>query len=203
MNPEKLHDALNLLEDDLILEVEHLREKKRTLRWQHFGALAACLAVVCVLGLYGSGLFDRAESGDAAQMEMAVENSHLDSDEAKNLLATEATCGYAPRDQAETANETESSDLMVPLPSAVVRIDHWQDNCFTCTVMEPGDTLSEGDSVTVLLTQDTHLALEKGQQTVPWTAGEQPFAEDALVELFYVSGPERDTVYGCIISLIE
>ena len=48
-NKEKLQDALGMLDDDLLLEVEKLRrmpQKRRSFQWHRLGAIAACLCVL-------------------------------------------------------------------------------------------------------------------------------------------------------------
>lgn len=47
MNPENIHDALNLLPDDLIAEADTLRQRKpRTIPWKRLIPMAACFALV-------------------------------------------------------------------------------------------------------------------------------------------------------------
>ena len=47
MNPENIHDALNLLPDDLIAEADALRQKQRkTIPWKQLIPMAACFALV-------------------------------------------------------------------------------------------------------------------------------------------------------------
>ena len=47
MNPEKLHDALNQLPDDLISAADALRQKKKApIAWKRVVPIAACFALV-------------------------------------------------------------------------------------------------------------------------------------------------------------
>ena len=47
MNPENIHDALNLLPDDLIAEADALRQQPRkTIPWKQLIPMAACFALV-------------------------------------------------------------------------------------------------------------------------------------------------------------
>lgn len=49
MKQDKLHDALNLLDEDMVAEVDTLRRRKKTkTRWLHLGGLAACLCAVMI-----------------------------------------------------------------------------------------------------------------------------------------------------------
>lgn len=77
MNAEILHDAIGLLPSDLITPVDALRSapRKRKQPWGHYGAIAACLALV----LWGSGmLFDRlgVSTEDMAQQEALYGSSN-------------------------------------------------------------------------------------------------------------------------------
>ena len=64
MNAEHLHDAISLLPEEMLLDVDQLRQKKRT-SWKPVVALAACLCLVAGLWvLQNSGA--SAENGSAA-----------------------------------------------------------------------------------------------------------------------------------------
>lgn len=173
MNPEKLHDALNLLEDDLIIPVERLREKKRTFRWRHFGALAACLAVVCALGLYGLGLFDRAKTNDTAPEEAGLQVENITDSEAGDEEIV---------DQAQTGIAAE-------VPSVLVRIDKWEENGFAGTVWETVDTdiYPVGTAVTVRFEKNIQLAVTDDSTTrySHLTPGARPFAEGTVVRVSF------------------
>ncbi len=58
MNKEKIQDALNLIDDELLLEVEELRrapQQRRVPMWQRLTAIAACLCML-VGAVYAGGL---------------------------------------------------------------------------------------------------------------------------------------------------
>lgn len=62
MNPEMIHDALTLLPNDLLLNVEKLRSAPRKARmaWRRMAALAACFALLIYGGfLLRSGFLSR------------------------------------------------------------------------------------------------------------------------------------------------
>lgn len=193
MNPEKLHDALNLLDEELIAPVEQLR--RRGIRWHHIGAFAACLAVVCVLGLYASGLFDRAETCDMAQ-ELAMEVASEETEENQPVRAE--------TDEQSVGADEEGVDqaLNIPLPSAVLSIDRLENDRFVATVLQTGGTLAEGERVTVLLTEETTLALGDQQEASLSTDGQLLF-EGASVVVFFVPGPQKGTVCAAVISFAE
>ena len=78
MNPEKLHDALNQLPDDLIAAADALRQARKTkiILWKQLVPMAACFALVLgalyialpILSPKGS----QAAAPEAAPMEMMV-----------------------------------------------------------------------------------------------------------------------------------
>ena len=64
MNAETLHDAISLLPEALLTDVDRLRRKK-SVPWRSIAALAACLCMVAGLWTLGSGGI-KAESGSSA-----------------------------------------------------------------------------------------------------------------------------------------
>ncbi|MBO7738028.1 MAG: hypothetical protein J6S77_04900, partial [Clostridia bacterium] len=67
MNAEKLHDALNYLDDSMILETDKLRhKKKKTVIFRRFISVAACICIVATT-VFGIG-----------HMRSIKENSPLD-----------------------------------------------------------------------------------------------------------------------------
>lgn len=169
MNPEKLHDALNLLEDDLILPVERLREKKRVFRWRHVGALAACVAV-CVLGLYGFGLLDRTKTNDTAPEDSVVQVENIQD------------VGNGVVDQGRPSVPAER-------PSVLVRIDKWEENGFAGTVWKTVDTdlYPVGTPVTVCFEKNAQLAVTEDTiiRYTHHTPGTRPFAEGSVVQVLF------------------
>ena len=122
MTSEKLHDALSLLPADLVAETDALRTKpkKHQVHWQHWAAMAACLAVVLLAGTMFSRLFGRMGSSkttaavDQFQMFVAEapdrENAAPESaapalGEAK---ADRPDDDHVPADEPESANGTET-----------------------------------------------------------------------------------------------
>lgn len=177
MNPEKLHDALNLLEDDLIIPAEQLREKKRTFRWRYAAALAACLAV-CALGLYGFGLLDRTKTNDTAPENALVQ-------EEIEIVGN------------GVVNQVQST-VAVERPSVLVRIDKWEENGFAGTVWGTVDTdlYPVGTLVTVRFEKNIQLAVTE-DTTVRYThhtPGTRPFAEGTVVQVLFCSAAAPEGV---------
>ena len=195
MNPENLHDAMNLLDEELLTPVVQLRKGKKV-RWGHMAALAACLAVVCALGLSNAGLFDSVENSGHA----VVKDDLLDS-EAVEALPEDRNDDI--RDQSSTVVESKENDVNKPLPTAVLVIDAWHAEGFTATSRSADSVLTPGGCVTVILTEDTLVCMGAGDEGHRWKRGETPFEVGTAVKMQYTAGEEPATVYACILSPSE
>lgn len=78
MNPEALHDAVSLLPEDMLTQVDQLRQKKRV-PWKSIAALVACLCLAVGLWLFFPGdmvAMDSAANGAGApEFEEPMEGS--------------------------------------------------------------------------------------------------------------------------------
>ena len=112
MTEDKIHDALNLLDDDLIGEVEWLRsrKKKRHLAWIPSVAAVACIGIFMIHHFDMSFEFASDTSGEES---MIVD------------------------DQISSETDTEG---LVETPSILVQIQSWETNGFTGTVVGHVDT---------------------------------------------------------------
>ena len=124
MTSEKLHDALNLLPADLVVETDALRTqaKKPQVHWQRWAAMAACLAVVLLAGTMFSYFFGHMGSSKTAA---AVKDFQR-----KNGLAADGVVGSATlaalgmQDSAPSggsAAQSGSVDLLARVISAEAR----------------------------------------------------------------------------------
>lgn len=68
MIPEQIHDALSLLPEELLIPVDALRQKKRTI-WKPVAALAACAALAVGLWFLFPGAAKSMNSAGAAPEE--------------------------------------------------------------------------------------------------------------------------------------
>ena len=133
MTSEKLHDALNLLPADLVTETDALRTqaKKPQVHWQHWAAMAACLAVVLLAGTMFSRLFGPKGSSkttaavDKAPMSIAEaadqKNAAPNFDAIEEAAPADGGHTHAPAGEPESANDTE--DGYCGNTSATVTLD--------------------------------------------------------------------------------
>lgn len=146
MNHEKIHDALNLIDDSMIEEVDRLRasgRKSRKLRISLISA-AACL---CILLL---GVAITASSGLLRPDNVVSDSAYPEITENRNN--SDKTDG-----EYYTFGNSGSPDYAAPqpdeTPSVLVKISSWQDDGFTGTVAGIVDTTkySVGTQVKVIM----------------------------------------------------
>lgn len=85
MNAEILQDAISLLPEDMIADVDRLRQKKRT-PWKGVIAAAACLCLLVGLWSLGNGGI-KAESGSAAPDRYYNDDAGMESAESNSQSA--------------------------------------------------------------------------------------------------------------------
>lgn len=123
MNPEKLHDALNQLPDDLIAAADALRQRKKTpLVWKRLVPVAACF--VLVLGaLYAALplLHPKGAAENAAPMEMMQDSmSQMELAGVPETAApAESPAAGTPREEPEAAPEMDGAPLAPDAEEAV------------------------------------------------------------------------------------
>lgn len=101
MNAEKLHDALNYLDDSMILETDRLRhKKKKTVIFRRFISIAACICIVATT-VFGIG-----------HMRSIKENSPLD--ENFETSQNNGDIPPAPENSQSTENQPPAPDNSDP-----------------------------------------------------------------------------------------
>lgn len=119
MKQEKLHDALNLLDDDIIEAVNALREapKKRSLTWMHWVSLAASVCIVAGLVWLFPPVLD-------------------------NTTVADGSCGTIEAPENGKPNKTENESIMSDSTTAsaqvTVRIESFSEDGFFGTVTKEG-----------------------------------------------------------------
>lgn len=140
MNPDKIHDALNMLDDDLIEEVNVLRIKKKKLnnRWVRRIAIAACLCII-IAGIFAAnnlGILPLGGAGNNKQQgEMSGNPEGIS-------MVQENHSDAIGKELWETAE----------YPSVLVKIKGWQEDGFfgTVTGSFDTDTFEVGEDIVVL-----------------------------------------------------
>jgi len=139
MNPQKIHDALTELDDEFILAAEKRRNIRSQKRWQHLGALAACLCNLTATGLTVARL--NGLSFDRKPAEVTVTPTQA-------VIPTQS-----PGTDSTDGTALPTGSVAAELPTVRVRITDWGEGGFTGTVTGHVDTesLPVGASVKVLL----------------------------------------------------
>lgn len=193
MNPEKIHDALNLLDEELLLPVEQLR-RRRTFRWQHLGALAACLAVVCAVGLLAHGFVQAGASAESARDDMVAEMVP----EGNQAELEDSLSG---RKETQPQNivpgvDVIDGDLQVLLMETIlVEVTKIEQDRFTATVLQSDRFHSKGDTVTVHLTELTRII--RGLETENALPVDD-FSEGSVLVVNYTFDQDRAVIAECI-----
>lgn len=188
MNPEKLHEALNLLDEDLIAPVAGLRQRK--VLWQHIGALAACLAVVCVVGAFGF-------SQKPGSPEAAPEGALVDE------LTTQPVKDDSDAQQPDKRNEivpgvdaVDSNDHLVLMETVLVEVTGLEEGQFMATVLKADRFFARGDSVTFHLTELTRVI--EGTNALPLPEGEEKIPVGAVLKVDYSFSDDGAVMAECI-----
>lgn len=198
MNIDNIHDALNLLDDDLIETVDKLRNEKthilkmnRKNTWIHWVSIAACLCLV-VVSVYvtnGFGLMAyKGASNDSAKEETASETYDNDGMEevagiGQNDMEEDGTDGTSS--DSENESDVLSSNELIETLSVLVEIVSWGENGFTGTVTGIVDTekYPVGTTVTVKFNDDIHIKVstENGTTYMEYIPDSTDFPEGSVV----------------------
>lgn len=138
MNLDDLHDALNLLDDDMVESVERLRSRKRKRRWIRFLSMAACLCMG-VMGLYAAGRLLTPARDGATECVGSKEN--------EMFLGNQ----YGIEDGAASGEGTTEGTASILIEIKTLKADG-----FTGEVTDPmeSEELIQGDVLTVVLADD-------------------------------------------------
>lgn len=228
MSCDRLHDALNELDDALIEEVEALRGKPRSVRrrWVRPVAVAACFCVMAMtlLAIQAYDLWktpDTSTQGgdDAAgtvdgstgeethvteiQPEVTVTEPYLDGS------TTIPVVGNATQ---PTKTGTGALTQIVEKPAVKMRIVNWDENGFVGVITEHVDTdvFAIGSKVTVRFLEHTGFEVTEGEfvsyhTRVP-TEDELPIDSEVTVQIKETSVPDQGEsdeliVYAGMISV--
>ena len=182
MKQEQIHDALNLLDDDLIEAVDDLRDKaglnealfkersnsqkKQKTPWIKYMSVAACLCVA-VLGAF---VWRHYEAKDSAKNKYdGVSDTDGSNKTTEGNTSNDSLTGNAPDQELDgatpdgTLEETvDGSISVVEVPSVLVRIDAWTENGFKGVVAGIVDTdiFSVGAGICVVFNENIRVTIK-------------------------------------------
>lgn len=132
MSIENIHDALGFLDDDMIEEVDKLRNdvkeqkkwtSKRKVIWMRWISVAACLCIIAV-GVY---VLD-----NVGVLQLGVMSKDMASEESTKESSSNINQEADIEDAADTEIKKENTD------SLLVEIKAWQEDGFTGTISNNG-----------------------------------------------------------------
>lgn len=206
MNIDNLHDALNLLDDEFIEEVDKLRTKRKrrknlSMRWL---SLAACFCIV-ILGVYvlaSFGHWQNIATKDSACTESITEDSILDQnamvkDEIEDSTGDTDAKQESISDSTDSSNNT--SEDTTEMPSVLVEIVEWTDVGFNGKIVGIVDTTTyaEGTEVHVVFENTIYVGepIENGIHYVKKIPNAADFSVGSVVRVqFYESESENEVV---------
>lgn len=160
MNAEQLHNALNLVDSDLVATVDALRQRKRpaTSRLPRWGMFAACLCVILLssfllrsspIGSESTSTGDAPPNAGAGFAVDSADSKGNSPNASESLPISPSDCdagGAASSGEIRPGSTTSASNTLVIL------VDSWQEGGFLGTIVsEMGDTLfSPGQQLLVL-----------------------------------------------------
>lgn len=191
MNPEKLHEALNLLDEELIAPVENMRGRRR--QWHHLGVLAACLAVVCVLSFFGIRGLKRGDAETAPENELATE--------AVEEADTEGESGKSAKREMDDSLDISGVDVIyegadvILMETMLVKVTELGTDSITATVLHADRFYAEGETVVLQFTELTGII--RGKQ-VESALPMEDFAVGDVLTVDYSFGENREVIAECI-----
>lgn len=183
MKQEQIHDALNLLDDDLIEAVDALRvnedlndnsfreqsftknKERRNIPWMKYMSLAACLCVV-ILGAFA--LRDYEENMPGNDKCNSVDDTTVNDEDLDGMVNDDGLTG-GPGNSLDGATtdftDDGATDIGINIgevPSVLVRIDAWQEDGFVGTVAGIVDTdiFSVGADIRVIFNENISVGIK-------------------------------------------
>ena len=181
MNSEQIHDALNYLDEDLILSVEHLRSGNRTGR-KHWLSIAACLCLL-IIGAFaarGFGLFPISQTPPTPTNATPTNATQATPTDAPTTPTgagiTDGSQGTSQVD--ETTFPLTPTGILVEQPSIWITISAWEDSGFLGEVsgLVDTDSIPVGTAVAVQFTENIGVDILEGN-VICWIPG-APDADD-------------------------
>jgi len=180
MNSEQIHEALNYLDDDLILSVERLRTGNRPGR-KHWRSIAACLCLL-VAGAFAVrelGLFSTTPTPPDNGITPTNATQANPTDAPTTPTGAGITDGSQGTSQVdETTSPLTPTGILVEQPSIWITISAWEDSGFLGEVsgLVDTDSIPVGTAVAVQFTENIGVDILEGN-VICWIPG-APDADD-------------------------
>lgn len=161
MNSDKIHDALNYLDEDLIRPVEHLRNGGSRKTWKRWAAIAACFCLLAtgVLAASKYGLLPFAPT--PPDHVITPTNATLDGTVPIDADGSDGS----HMEVTQSTNATQVPTLATAeVPSVLVTVAGWEDNGFRGSVSGIVDTgiFPVGTAVLVRFAQNISVERPEG-----------------------------------------
>lgn len=222
MNAEKLHDALNYLDDSMILETDKLRhKKKKTVIFRRFISVAACICIVATT-VFGIGHmrsikenspldenFETSQNnGDippAPENSQSTENQPPAADESapaedqEKDENSESKEEFSPEEESATEEESAPAEEMPPLEEDPPAEEAPPENTENRLVLKITDITENGFKGCV---KDENGIFEKDQTITVIYKGEEQPREGATVCVYFIEY-EKNTVTAESILIVK
>lgn len=192
MTSEQLHDAIGLIDDDLITETDALRQgvgQRKTL-WLRCVAAAACLTVLLICLPILRKTLQPTPDG--------LTNSNTDP--------------HAPLDGLTAAEATLSGadvDGTAPVASLTATIIHWQDDGFTAAIISTENEIAAANThIQIIFTNAVRTEFEDQRPGYEGAPRPTDFPVGSTISVCFsnssISSPDETfTVYADVITLIK
>lgn len=180
MNSEQIHDALNYLDEDLILSVEQLRNGSRKIRKQ-WAAIAACLCLL-ITGAFaarGFGLFPISQTPPTPTNATPTNATQATPTDAPTTpTGAGVTDGSQGTSQVDETTSPLAPTGILECPSILITISAWENSGFLGEVsgFVDTDSIPMGTTVAVHFTSNISTDVLHGN-VLYWTPG-APDADD-------------------------
>jgi len=192
MREEKIHDALNLLDDDLIGEVEFLRNRKKrnNRKWMSWAAMVACVCIM--MGSVYAGFLGGMKSFDAGTEGTPMEGNQ----ENQNAGGLEVEEENASIPENEKYNDKVEQEGLKEVPAFLVKIETWEDSGFVGTIVGIEDTEIYRVGTAVYVDVEARFGLADTNNRYP---------EGSVVRVMFDEKEEKDRIvlYAEQLELIE
>ncbi len=210
MNAEKLHDALNYLDDSMILETDKLRhKKKKTVIFRRFVSIAACICIVAT-AVFGIGhmrsiketpIVENFEtSQDKGDTPPTLEDSEPNNDPAPPADENAPEKDPEQNENSESVEESASTDEWMPDEDIPPAEEAPPEDTEYRLVLKITDITENGFKGCV---KDENGIFEKDQRITVIYKGEEQPKEGATVYVYFIEYEKNNVTAESILIVKE